>query len=92
MKWYKEVGVMSMEALKERNQNDSYQEYLEKLISLKQNLMENKEEPAIVDPSHINKNSYRKANQRGFTGPFMLGLLSFLFETLFLMVSFLIFR
>ncbi|MDD3340776.1 MAG: hypothetical protein PHN72_01045 [Bacilli bacterium] len=81
-----------MEALKERNQNDSYQEYLEKLISLKQNLMENKEEPAIVDPSHINKNSYRKANQRGFTGPFMLGLLSFLFETLFLMVSFLIFR
>lgn len=34
----------------------------------------------------------KKQNQKGFTGPFMLGLLTFLFETLFLMVSFLIFK
>ena len=70
-----------MEALEERNQNDSYQEYLEKLISLKKSLMENKEETVE------NANS-----QKGFAGPFILGFLTFLFEILFLLVSFLIFR
>lgn len=33
-----------------------------------------------------------KQNQKGFTGPWMLGFLSFLFETLFLLISFLIFQ